>query len=124
MKTFAVLLAAVLVTSVFAVTALAQRTPVGPPYTPAGPPANKGTAQDVCNTQTIPAGQPGAGQPNPAGCATAFIAIPQVALCDPEYYQGVYLVGCDMPSTQACTNQNGQSGVWCTCYYLCIDKVA
>ncbi|MEK6903673.1 MAG: hypothetical protein AABW64_03440 [Nanoarchaeota archaeon] len=96
-----------------------DRTPV-PPQDPTPPEckdSDKGNCQAVCNTATLQNGQP-----NPLGCISAFQSIPQKVLCQSPG-ENPYLVGCDMPSAQACT-LNGNVGVWCNCYHICYNPNA
>jgi hypothetical protein len=95
----------------------AQRTPVD--SAPATPPSsgagNKGKEQSVCNTVTTPQGDP-----DPAGCVYHFSQLGN--LCGG--WQITVLVGCDVPrpSDEKCVGTNGNIGVWCTCYYRCVDQ--
>lgn len=76
---------------------------------------DKGDCQAVCNVA-----RNGDGTPNPAGCSQAFKDdVGQGTVCRAE--QVTILVGCDLPSGEACTNKGGQQGVWCSCYYRCQD---
>ena len=86
------------------------------PQPPACEKGDKGACQAVCNVA-----RNGDGTPNPVGCVEAFnqVAAQQGLLCSTN--QMTILIGCDMPSTEACTNAQGRQGVWCSCYYKCLD---
>lgn len=62
------------------------------------------------------------GKYDATGCNTAFDALPAgVFKCaaDETVKRGTCTVNAD-----ACTNSNGQSGMWCTCAYTCAKKMA